>query len=197
MLKRGQLGSGVPRDMQRKIKNHQAEKHKFYNGAEDRQYTEKEDVEAAEHGLFRELLQNRENHLSRNIRATEAWLEDPAEQLTLDGMSVPEDRQLDFETLQKQQELKQYKENRRQVRRAREVLSSDTTSIFVWDIAFVEIFSQRKGFDILIENPPYIRQERIADPLLPREEVTTANKKEYKAKIGEVYLSGISRPFWI
>ena len=139
------IGSGVLRDMQRKIKNHQAEKHKFYNGAEERQYTEKEDVEAAEHGLFRELLQSRENHLSRNIRATEAWLEDPAEQLTLDGMSVPEDRQLDFETLQKQQELKQYKENRRQVRRAREVLSSDTTSIFVWDIAFVEILANAKG----------------------------------------------------
>ncbi|RKU39107.1 hypothetical protein C6496_03330 [Candidatus Poribacteria bacterium] len=178
------IGSGVPRDMQRKIKNHQAEKHKFYNGAEERQYTEKEDVEAAEHGLFRELLQSRENHLSRNIRATEVWLEDPAEQLTFDEMSVPEDRQLDFETLQKQKELARDKEDRERVRRTLTALSARTTQPFVWDIAFVEVFSQRNGFDIVIENPPYTRQKDIRDLMLPRDESTKAdNKKLYKAKL--------------
>ena len=177
------IGSGVSSDMQRKIKNHQTEKRKFYNSVEDRKYIEESDLEAAEQGLFRELLQSYEIRLSKNIRATEAWLEDPAEQLTLGGMSVPEDRQLDFETLQKQQELKQYKENRRQVKRASEVLSSDTTSPFVWDIAFVEIFSQRKGFDIIIENPPYVRQQKIRNPAIPRSETTKTNKKAYKAKL--------------
>ena len=140
--------------MQRKIENHQTEKDKFYNSEEDRKYTEENDVEVAEYGLFRELLQDYAIRLSRDIRATEAWLEDPAEQLTLDGMSVPEDRQLDFETLQKQQELGRYKENLEQVRRTLAALSSDTAPPFVWDIAFVEIFSQREGFDIIIENPP-------------------------------------------
>ena len=55
---------------------------------------------------------------------------------------------------------------------------------FVWDIAFVEIFSQRGGFDIVVENPPYIRQEDIRDLMLPRDEgIKTANKKAYKAKL--------------
>ena len=54
----------------------------------------------------------------------------------------------------------------------------------MWDIAFVEIFSQREGFDIVIENPPYIRQEDISDLRLPRDErIKTANKKLYKAKL--------------
>ena len=178
------IGSGVPRDMQRKIETHRTEKRKFYNSEEDRKYTEESDVKTAEHGLFRELLQSYENQLSRDIRATEAWLEDPAEQLTLTGMRVPEDRQLDFETVQKQQELKRCKENREQVRHSLTALSSATTQPFVWDIAFVEIFSQRDGFDIVIENPPYIRQEDIRDLTLPREEaIKPANKKLYKSKL--------------
>ena len=55
---------------------------------------------------------------------------------------------------------------------------------FVWDIAFVEIFTGEKGgFDIVIGNPPYVRQENISDPNLPREEIATANKRAYKAKL--------------
>ena len=47
-----------------------------------------------------------------------------------------------------------------------------------------EIFEGDKGgFDIVVGNPPYVRQEHIADPLLPREKITNANKKEYKAKL--------------
>ena len=182
------LGSGVPRSLKEKITNLQTENLKYYNGEEDRKYTEEKDVQNAEHGIFREILQNYETRIAEHIRSIEAWLEDPAEQLTLDGITRPEPRQLSVETQQKQQELKRYKENREQVRRTLTALSSQTTQPFVWDIAFVEIFSQRDGFDIVIENPPYIRQERIADPSLPREEVTTVNKKEYKAKLaGAVY----------
>ncbi len=36
---------------------------------------------------------------------------------------------------------------------------------FVWSIEFAEIFfGDRKGFDIIIGNPPYVRQESISDP---------------------------------
>ena len=177
------LGSGVPRSLKEKITNLQTEKLKYYNGEEDRKYAEEKDVQNAEHGLFRELLQNYETQISKDIRRVEAWLEDPAEQLTLDGIARPEPQQLSIEMQQKQQDLKRYKENKEQVRRTLTALSSQTAQPFVWDIAFVEIFSQRGGFDIVVENPPYIRQERIADPTLPREEVTTTNKKAYKAKL--------------
>ena len=178
------LGSGVSRDLKRKITNLQTEKLKFYNNEEDRKYAEKEDVYKAEHGLFRELLQNYETQISRDIRVAEMWLEDPAEQLTLAGLKSRETQQLNFETLQKQRELARHEENLAQVHRAHEVLSSNKTPPFVWDIAFVEIFSQRKGFDIVVENPPYTRQEDIRDLMLPWDEgIKTANKKIYKAKL--------------
>lgn len=35
----------------------------------------------------------------------------------------------------------------------------------IWSIEFAEIFAERRGFDIVIGNPPYVRQEAIADPL--------------------------------
>ncbi len=34
----------------------------------------------------------------------------------------------------------------------------------IWNIEFAEIFYDKGGFDIIIGNPPYIRQEEIADP---------------------------------
>ena len=35
---------------------------------------------------------------------------------------------------------------------------------FIWSIEFAEIFFDRGGFDIIIGNPPYVRQESITDP---------------------------------
>lgn len=35
---------------------------------------------------------------------------------------------------------------------------------FVWSIEFAEVFIARGGFDIVIGNPPYVRQEKIDDP---------------------------------
>ena len=66
----------------------------------------------------------------------------------------------------------------------RDNLRDKTTVPFVWDISFAEIFSgDSHGFDIVIGNPPYVRQEKIADPKLSQEEVTVENKKAYKAKL--------------
>jgi len=35
---------------------------------------------------------------------------------------------------------------------------------FIWNIEFAEIFTEKGGFDVVIGNPPYIRQEDITDP---------------------------------
>mgnify|MGYP001114146968 CR=1 FL=1 len=34
---------------------------------------------------------------------------------------------------------------------------------FIWDLAFAEVFKMKNGFDIVIANPPYVRQESISD----------------------------------
>ena len=86
---------------------------------------------------------------------------------------------------------------------ARDALKKDTDVPFVWDVSFVEIFeSDKRGFDIVIGNPPYVRQERIRDPLLPYcewEELTDDAKrdvkKEYKAQLAASLYSAYPRFF--
>jgi hypothetical protein len=50
----------------------------------------------------------------------------------------------------------------------------------VWNIEFAEIFSLNGGFDIVIANPPYVRQEDITDPL------NKLDKAIYKTTLAEM-----------
>ncbi len=58
---------------------------------------------------------------------------------------------------------------------------------FLWDIDFIEVFSYKGGFDIVIGNPPYVRQELIAPPLSDKNNYSDDEwrtvKKEYKEKL--------------
>ncbi len=40
-------------------------------------------------------------------------------------------------------------------------------NFFLWDIYFAEVFAEKGGFDIVIGNPPYVRQEKIK-PIKPQ-----------------------------
>jgi len=51
----------------------------------------------------------------------------------------------------------------------------------IWNIEFAEIFVEKEGFDIIIGNPPYVRQEEISDPLN-----NIKDKKEYKTCLMEM-----------
>ena len=51
----------------------------------------------------------------------------------------------------------------------------------VWNIEFAEIFVEFGGFDIVIGNPPYVRQEDIADPT-----GKVKDKKQYKELLAEM-----------
>ena len=177
------IGSVIPSNFERKIKDLKNEKLKFYNSEEDRKYKEKEDVYAAENRLFREQLGNYETEIFKEIRKTKAWLEDPTEQMTLLDTEETNTKEVDRQTQQKKDELQRQEEKLIQVQGAIKTLSTIKSPPFVWDIAFVEIFNQRDGFDIVIENPPYISTKRIKDPMLPNENVTLANRNAYKEKL--------------
>lgn len=41
---------------------------------------------------------------------------------------------------------------------------SKTPPFFLWDVGFGEVFAEKAGFDIVIGNPPYVRQEEIGPP---------------------------------
>ena len=74
------------------------------------------------------------------------------------------------------------KQIRDQITMLRESRASYKTRIsskqipFFWEYEFPEIIYNKKGFNIIIGNPPYVRQEGIADPLPNR----NINKDKYK-----------------
>jgi len=57
--------------------------------------------------------------------------------------------------------------------------------LFVWELDFAEIFGDKGGFDIVIGNPPYVRQEKISPPNRTKAEVTLENRRTYKDKLIE------------
>jgi hypothetical protein len=64
-----------------------------------------------------------------------------------------------------------------------------TKGYFLWDLDFAEVFYQRGGFDVVIGNPPYVRQEGIAPPTKYEEDYDADTwremKREYKEKLIE------------
>ena len=77
----------------------------------------------------------------------------------------------ELEILKKElEEIKKFK---------KEVLQPKKEPPMLWDLAFAEVFQMKNGFDIVIANPPYVRQERIEDL------TNFYSKKEYKEKLIE------------
>ena len=120
-----------------------------------------------------------------------------AQQMRLDGSTDERvGRQLDLQATEWRGQIESLTADLERLAEARSALTNAPTLPFVWDISFVEIFSDdKRGFDVVIGNPPYVRQESIADPKLPRENVTTDNKKVYKAKLARSVYQAFPRFF--
>jgi hypothetical protein len=97
-----------------------------------------------------------------------------------------------LKVVQKEQETIDFKENEK-VAKEKERISQEIQNLekqkqFIlekktafWSIEFADIFAEKDGFDIVIANPPYVRQELICD-LLSKDNSLEA-RREYKAKL--------------
>lgn len=171
--------------LKRRLSRLKSEKLNFYNNETTSKFASKEEIEREERALFRDILETRAHEFSNRLKELRTRALGKATDLLGHTVAISSDsarRKAEAETAALQAELDQTKT-------ALDAFRREKTLPFVWDIAFVEIFDgNRAGFDIVIGNPPYVRQENISNPLLPREAVTTENKKEYKDKlISSVY----------
>jgi hypothetical protein len=105
----------------------------------------------------------------------------------IDGFELEDKRQRLFETdeeLPKQEALELNKEVVAKAKEENEKLKEQKGSLqkrrpFIWNIEFAEIFAEG-GFDIVVGNPPYLRQEDIADP-----QGLVEDRKQYKNLLEE------------
>ena len=190
--------SGIPRSLKDRVSRLKNEKLKFFNNDPTRRYTKEWELEKEESNLFRDLLNTQAKDVKQQIDDLQELVDGPrAQQIRLDG-TIEESaaHQFELQAAEWREQIETLTVDHDRLIEARGALRNAPTSPFVWDIAFVEIFSDEKGgFDIVIGNPPYVRQENIADPKLPRENVTTKNKKAYKAKLARSVYQAFPRFF--
>ncbi|MFB3896626.1 MAG: Eco57I restriction-modification methylase domain-containing protein [bacterium] len=183
----------IPSPLKRSLTLLQKEKIKFYNNDRDRKYRTEKELQREEFRLFREIISSRAIDIKNETKRINTQLEGPAgKQLRLDGSEEAHSRQMQLADLELQKQRDMLKTELDRVNQALDALKTAKDIPFVWDIAFVEIFESddSPGFDIVIGNPPYVRQESISDPYLSRNKVTAETKRLYKSKLARsVYLA--------
>ncbi|NLJ84779.1 MAG: class I SAM-dependent DNA methyltransferase, partial [Halanaerobiaceae bacterium] len=165
-----------------KLKQLSEEKYKFYKGEVESRFNSEKEIRQAEIEFYEEIIQDKINELEKQINSLKeikSYEQAPFDfgdrkqtKFKLKGFSK-EEREAKIEKLN--DELKYYKE-------VKEKINQSKKNFFVWEIDFPEIFfGDKKGFDIVIGNPPYVRQENIKPPL--KDNPTSEEKKEYKDKL--------------
>ena len=179
--------SGVSPALKARVTRLKTEKSKFFNNDTTCRYRSEQELEQEELQIFRNLVDTHAKDLKQQIDDLQQLIDAPRDLPVnlLDGkIDEKTVHQLKEQAKEWQKQIDALTQDHDRVSKARDALVKAQGGFFVWDIAFVEIFTGEKGgFDIVIGNPPYVRQENISDPTLPREQITTDNKKTYKAQL--------------
>ncbi len=161
-----------------KLTSLKREKEKYYNNDPTAKFKSDKSLLQEELRIFSEILNDKIVTIQKEIQVLEG------EKRKIQ-MEMFEDLRKD-KSKQKSLFEEQIKDKEHEIERLRETkrkIQAEGQKPFVWDIDFAEIFGDKGGFDIVIGNPPYVRQEKIAPPNKLKSEVTLENKREYKDKL--------------
>ncbi len=178
---RRHVGSEASRTMINDLKR---EKVRFYDCEPNCKFKSTDALLNEEKRVFSEILKARQWEIQEETKALRSKIEGPADRrIRLDGTIEPRAHQVDLNAVAVQHQIEDLDRELAQVREWRSAVQMSPHAPFVWDIAFVEVFSEdRKGFDIVVGNPPYVRQEAIAPPVVQGVQITE-DKREYKGKL--------------
>jgi type I restriction-modification system DNA methylase subunit len=181
----------IPPPLKGRITQLKGKKRIFYQG---KSTLGEADLKAEELVIFRDILAAKRIELEKAIAKHARQIESPPEQIELAGIATGS---ASHDRLKREEELRAERAELHaeldRIKAALDALGTTQTVPFVWDIAFVEIFEgDSGGFDIVIGNPPYVRQEMIAPPGINPTDVGGEHserwkelKKAYKAKLQE------------
>ncbi|MDW7760408.1 MAG: DNA methyltransferase [Acidobacteriota bacterium] len=186
----------IPKSFENRIDLLKSEKIKFFNNVEPRKLRSLDDLRIEERRLFLEILESRKSEIHRDIDSTRQVSLRVEENKALFGSDVGEpDPYPVSEDETMTHRIEDLEAEYETASRAYHLLRGGGQAPFVWDIAFCEIFRKNKnGFDIVIGNPPYVRQEDIAAPTVQGLKVTPV-KKEYKGKIAQAVYRAFEKFF--
>ena len=167
-----------------KLTTLKGEKLNYYQGQYKDSIAKRKELEHVEFNIFKGILLEKKMALANEIKVLKRRIENPeTEQIELIDTGKRRAHQLDLraQTWTKEKEAKQSELERIDASLAS--MKSERDVPFVWDIAFVEVFEgDHQGFDIVIGNPPYVRQEKIADPHLDAARFGGEDSPKWKEK---------------
>jgi hypothetical protein len=163
-------------DVKKQLKTLSEEKYKFYQGNLESKFNSEKELLKEEINVYKSIIKskiNKEIEELNKLKGKKTFEQeamnfgDKKEKIKLKGMSK-EDRKEKINKLERQID------NDEEII---EKLDKSEENLFVWEIDFPEIFlGEKNGFDIVIGNPPYVRQENIKPPL-------PSSPKNYKDKL--------------
>ncbi|MBU2589811.1 MAG: Eco57I restriction-modification methylase domain-containing protein [Nanoarchaeota archaeon] len=170
--------------IKRKLEELKNEKRRYFENSPSAKYKSLEEFKVQEIKLFEEILEERIESLEKEIKLLFNSENKKLEQTALFGDSV----NVEAKSIQKEKKklveiegrIKECSNEVEKLNKVKKLLYYPTHKPFVWDIDFAEVFADKGGFDIVIGNPPYVRQEKIAPPNKLKEEITLQDRRDYK-----------------
>jgi len=165
--------------LKKKLVELKQEKRKYFESSPTAKFKSPEEVKQEEIRLFEEIINERIDSLTMDIQFFEHNIEKARSQKTLSGEQIIDEKKIkenqicidkNNDEIKKLDDFKNY-------------LKDPEKKLFVWEIDFAEIFSDKGGFDIVIGNPPYVNYKKISPPNISKKDVTYHQKKVYKDKL--------------
>jgi hypothetical protein len=181
-----QATSGISPMLKRRLTSLKDEKVKFYHHDPSCIYRTREAAMQDEMRLFREIIQERLQSVEKELRSL---AERPIQSsLPLQERSILSSILVAHEEAERTRKIEEKESEKQQVVYALNALNTAKQVPFVWDIAFVEVLygGDNLGFDVVIGNPPYVRQEQIANPAIPHNQSTEESRRAYKRKLASM-----------
>jgi len=170
--------SNIPSHIKRKLTSLKREKEKYYNNDPTAKFKSDRLLLQEELRIFGEILDRRIREFQKEINSLEVEKRELQMEMFKDSEKELERQKSLFE-----EQIKVLKKEIEHIAKIKNKIQAPGKKPFVWDIDFAEVFGEKGGFDIVIGNPPYVRQEKIAPPQKLRSEVTLEDKREYKEKL--------------
>ena len=169
----------IPSALESKVSHLKSEKLKYFNNDPTCKFKTEEQVKHEEFLIFKDTLEEKQRTFQNLLIEMDQTI-----QPQINLLGEIQDPQMTLDLTQKLQEKGAIQNQLVLINTSLQALQTEHEIPLIWDISFVEIFeSEKAGFDIVIGNPPYVRQEKIRDPNLTKEQTTLENRKAYKDKL--------------
>jgi len=168
----------ISREVKRKLNYLKQEKQKFYSNESSRKFKDCESIKNEETRIFQEILKEEIINKNKETQVLKNQLF-KINQLNIFGETSKD--KIKKENVKN--EMIFLEEKRELLEKVYEELKPKGKQFVIWEIDFADVFEEKGGFDVVIGNPPYIRQEKISPPFMPQKDVNLKEKTKYKNEL--------------